>query len=53
MICNRLPALRTTSGGGPDRQGIADLVLQLESVCVQACKELEEEFITIKNSQYE
>ena len=48
-----LPALRTTSGGGPDRQGIADLVLQLESVCVQACKELEEEFITIKNSQYE
>lgn len=30
--------------------GISDLVLQLENVCVQACKELEEEFNTIKNT---
>jgi NTP pyrophosphatase (non-canonical NTP hydrolase) len=29
--------------------GIHDLVMQLENVCTQACKELEEEFITIKN----
>jgi PAS domain S-box-containing protein len=29
--------------------GIQDLVLQLENVCVQACKELEEEFNMIKN----
>ena len=34
----------------PDRQGIPDLVLQLENVCAQACKELEEEFNTIKNT---
>ena len=44
---------RTTSGGEPDRQRITDLVLQLESVCLQACRELEEEFSTIKNSRYE
>ena len=44
---------RTTSGGEPDRPRIADLVLQLESVCLQACRELEEEFSTIKNSRYE
>ena len=31
--------------------GIPDLVLQLENVCVQACKELEEEFNTIKNTK--
>jgi PAS domain S-box-containing protein len=30
-------------------EGINDLVLQLEEVCLQACKELEEEFSTIKN----
>ncbi len=30
--------------------GIPDLVLQLENVCVQACKELEEEFNKIKNA---
>ncbi len=30
--------------------GIHDMVSQLESVCLQACKELEEEFITIKNT---
>jgi Hpt domain. len=29
---------------------IPDLVLQLENVCAQACKELEEEFNTIKNT---
>jgi signal transduction histidine kinase/CheY-like chemotaxis protein len=30
--------------------GIPDLVLQLENICAQACKELEEEFNTIKNT---
>jgi CheY-like chemotaxis protein len=30
--------------------GIPDMVLQLENVCVQACKELTEEFNTIKNA---
>jgi PAS domain S-box-containing protein len=29
---------------------INDLVLKLEDICMQACKELEEEFLTIKNS---
>ncbi len=29
--------------------GIADMVLQLESVCTQACKELEKELNRIKN----
>ncbi|MBK8493240.1 MAG: response regulator [Saprospirales bacterium] len=32
-------------------EGIIDLVLQLENVCVQACEELEEEFHRIKNAQ--
>lgn len=31
-------------------EGIPNLVLQLENVCAQACKELEEEFISIKNA---
>jgi len=31
--------------------GIPELVLQLENVCTQACKELEEEFNTIKNTK--
>ena len=44
---------RTTLEGEPDRPGITDLVLQLESVCLQACRELEEEFSTLKNSRYE
>jgi PAS domain S-box-containing protein len=30
--------------------GIPDLVLKLEKICTQACKELEEEFNTIKNT---
>jgi len=30
--------------------GIPDLVLQLENICVQACAELQEEFNTIKNT---
>jgi PAS domain S-box-containing protein len=30
--------------------GISELVLELETVCVQACKELEEEFNRIKNT---
>jgi len=31
-------------------EGIPTLVLQLETVCAQACQELEEEFINIKNA---
>ena len=30
---------------------MADYVLQLENICLQACQELEEEFMTIKNTQ--
>jgi len=30
--------------------GIPALVLQLETICTQACKELEEEFNIIKNN---
>lgn len=33
-----------------DRQEIPDLVLQLEAICMQACKELEEEFNTMKKT---
>jgi CheY-like chemotaxis protein len=33
--------------------GIPDMVLQLENICTQACKELTEEFNTIKNAGYE
>jgi CheY-like chemotaxis protein len=32
-------------------EGISDLVLQLENICTQACKELQEEFNTIKNTK--
>ena len=39
-----------TDASLPDRQGIPDLVLQLETVCAQACKELEEEFNAIENA---
>ena len=31
-------------------EGIPDMVLQLENICVQACEELEEEFNAIKNT---
>ena len=30
--------------------GISDIVLQLETICEQACNELEEEYKTIKNN---
>jgi hypothetical protein len=30
--------------------GIHDMILQLENVCTQACKELTEEFNSIKNA---
>ncbi len=33
-----------------EEDGISDMVLQLETVCTQACKELEQEFNTIKNT---
>lgn len=32
------------------RDGIPDLVLQLEKVCTEACKELEAEFIAVQKS---
>ncbi|MDN3654388.1 ATP-binding protein [Ferruginibacter paludis] len=35
------------------RAGLPDMVLQLESVCVQACMELREELISIKNKSDE
>jgi NTP pyrophosphatase (non-canonical NTP hydrolase) len=31
--------------------GIGDMVLQLEIVCLQACKELKEEFNEMKNAE--
>jgi hypothetical protein len=31
--------------------GIPEMVLQLETICVQACEELTEEFNTIKNTK--
>jgi PAS domain S-box-containing protein len=34
-------------------EGMPDMVLQLEKVCNQACEELEEELIVIKNGAYE
>ena len=39
-----------TDAGLPDKQEIAALVLQLETVCLQACMELETELVTIKNT---
>ena len=33
------------------KEVIQDLVLQLETVCVQACKELEEVLFTLKNTK--
>jgi CheY-like chemotaxis protein len=39
-----------TESRGPDRQEIAGLVLQLATICEQACNELEIEFNTIKNT---
>jgi CheY-like chemotaxis protein len=32
-------------------EGVSDMVLQIENVCVQACSELEEELKTIKNTR--
>ena len=32
-------------------EGIAEMVVQLENVCIQACEELKEEFNTIKNTK--
>ena len=31
-------------------EGIPDMVLQIENICMQACSELKEEFDTIKNA---
>ena len=31
-------------------EGIAELVLELEKICIQACTELQEEFNTIKKT---
>ena len=48
-----LPTEKTgnlSSGDKLDGQGILNMVLQVEKVCTQACKELEEEFNTIKNN---
>jgi CheY-like chemotaxis protein len=37
--------------GSQQIDGISDMVMQLEAACTQACKELEEEFNTIKSKQ--
>jgi hypothetical protein len=39
-----------TEPGGPGKQAIAGMVLQLESVCLQACTELETELTNIKKT---
>lgn len=38
------------AGAQLQNEGISEMVVQLENVCVQACKELEEEFNRIKNT---
>ena len=38
------------AGSQKQKEWIPDLVLKLENVCVQACEELEQELITIKNT---
>ncbi|MDP1810929.1 MAG: ATP-binding protein [Sediminibacterium sp.] len=41
------------AGAQLQHKGISEMVVQLENVCVQACKELEEEFNRIKNTHNE
>jgi hypothetical protein len=47
---NMAKQVKEYAGTQQQSDGISDLVLQIENVCVQACKELEEEFNTIKNT---
>ncbi|MES1216175.1 MAG: hypothetical protein ABUT20_11715, partial [Bacteroidota bacterium] len=35
------------------KDGMPDMVLQLENICIQACSELKEEFSRIKNTTHE
>ena len=48
---NMAKKIKEYASAEQEADGIHDLVLQLENVCAQACKELEEEFNTIKKHQ--
>ncbi|MBY0485788.1 MAG: response regulator, partial [Flavobacteriaceae bacterium] len=37
------------AGKQPEAEAIPDMILQLESICVQACRELEEQLLLLKN----
>ena len=37
------------AGKQPETEAIPDMILQLESICVQACRELEEQLLLLKN----
>ncbi len=41
------------NGADTKTNRISDLVLQLENICAQACKELEEEYSNLKNTAHE
>jgi len=47
---NMAKQVQEYAGSHIKSEGIPDLVLKLENVCVQACEELKEEFNTLKNS---
>ena len=47
---NMAKLVQEYAGSHIKSEGIPDLVLKLETVCVQACEELKEEFNTLKNS---
>ncbi len=50
---NMAKTIQEFAGTQKQSEGIYELVLQLENICVQACLELEEEFNTIKNKNDE
>ena len=47
---NMAKKVQEYAGTQKQTDGITDMVLQLEHVCLQACEELEEEYNTIKNT---
>jgi HPt (histidine-containing phosphotransfer) domain-containing protein len=49
-IGNIAKKIKEFAGTQQHTDEISDMVLQLENVCVQACKELEEEFDSIKKT---
>jgi len=48
---NMAKKVQEYAGSQQQAEGIPDMVLQLENVCMQACNELKEEFNTIKNTK--